>query len=123
MRLSLIVSSLVVVAALGGHGGNAGNAGTVGDARQTKSPAEPRAAGTRLEHVTWQVAEQQLKADAVVVLPLGAGASQHGPHLPLGTDQRLAEHVAGRIVQEVDVVLAPALAYHHVPGFTEYPGS
>ena len=79
-----------------------------------------RREGTRLEQVSWQVAEHQLKPETVVVLPLGAGASEHGPHLPLGTDQRLAEYVATRIVQDLNVVVAPTLAYHHVPGFTEY---
>ena len=115
MRLSLIVSSLVLVAAAGDSGGSS---------HAQQPPAPPAAArGTRLEQVSWQVAEQQLKPETVVVVPLGAGASEHGPHLPLGTDQRLAEYVATRIVQDLNVVVAPTLAYHHVPGFTEYAGS
>lgn len=49
-----------------------------------------------------------------VVLPLGA-CEQHGPHLPLDTDARVASAVARRAVAELtgelDVLLAPAQPY------------
>lgn len=58
----------------------------------------------------------------VVMLPVGA-LEQHGPHLPLGTDTLLAEHIAraavNRLADRVPVVVAPPLAYgcshHHLP--------
>jgi creatinine amidohydrolase len=60
--------------------------------------------------------------DAVAVIPVGA-CEQHGPHLPLGTDLMVAEHVvvtaAARLAGDLDVIVAPGVAVgyspHHVP--------
>ncbi|MGH8639180.1 MAG: creatininase family protein, partial [Burkholderiales bacterium] len=98
----------------------------VGAGAQQPSPAKQtaaRPAGTRLEDITWHGAEQRLKADTVVVLPLGAGAEQHGPHLKLDTDLRLASYLTRRLIDAADVVSAPALPYHVSTAFAEYPGS
>jgi creatinine amidohydrolase len=59
---------------------------------------------------------------ALVVLPVGA-IEQHGPHLPVGTDSLIVEHVAhgaaARAAGEVPVLLAPTLSFgsshHHLP--------
>ncbi|MEW5850909.1 MAG: creatininase family protein [Myxococcota bacterium] len=80
-------------------------------------------ASVELEQLTWQEAERVLTTDAVVLLPLGAGAKEHGPHLTLSNDLRLARHLTRRVMSRVDVVVAPALAFHHYPAFVEYPGS
>ena len=90
------------------------------------SPA-PRAQeptkGVRLEQLSWKDAEQVLTAQSVVVLPIGAALTQHGPHLALRTDLTLAEYFADRLVTGAAVVGVPALGYHHHPGAQEYPGS
>jgi creatinine amidohydrolase len=62
-----------------------------------------------------------------VVVPLGA-IEQHGPHLPLDTDTRIAETVAGRAVDRLgadghDVVAAPALAYGASGEHEGFPGT
>jgi mycofactocin precursor peptide peptidase len=47
----------------------------------------------------------------LLVVPLGS-CEQHGPHLPLDTDTRIAVAVADRLARaRADVVVAPALAY------------
>lgn len=84
--------------------------------------ATPRQ-GVVLAELTWQAAEPWLDRDAVVVLPLGAAAKEHGPHLRLDNDLQLAEYFAARVVTASRIVLAPTLPYHHYPAFTEYPGS
>jgi creatinine amidohydrolase len=81
------------------------------------------AKGTTLEALTWQQAESLLTADTVVVLPIGAAAKEHGPHLPLRNDLTMAEYLASRVVTASNVVVAPALPYHFYPAFVEYPGS
>jgi len=83
--------------------------------------AQPK--GVRLEQIAWPEAEALLHANAVVVIPLGGAAVEHGPHLKLGNDARLAEYFARRVVDASAVVVAPALPYHYYPAFTEYPGS
>lgn len=87
-------------------------------------PERPAALrGVLLEELTWQAAESRLKADTVVVIPIGAAAKEHGPHLLLKNDFLLAEHFKLRVLAEADVVVAPTVNYHYYPAFVEYPGS
>jgi creatinine amidohydrolase len=76
-----------------------------------------------LRDLTWGEAEAVLRGDAVVVVPIGAAAKEHGPHLRLDNDERLADYWARRLDERTDVVVAPTLAYHYYPAFVEYPGS
>ena len=62
--------------------------------------------------------------DALLVIPMGA-TEQHGPHLPLGTDFLIVEHVAraaalsARTHHGSDVLVVPTLpfgsSHHHLP--------
>jgi len=79
--------------------------------------------GTYLERLTWKEAEPLLRRTEVVLLPLGARLKEHGLHLPLNTDWRLAEGLAARVVEAVPVVAVPTLQYGYYPAFIEYPGS
>ena len=55
--------------------------------------------GVVLADLTWPQAEAILTVDAVVVTPLGAAAKEHGPHLRLDNDLRLAQYLAARVVE------------------------
>jgi creatinine amidohydrolase len=79
--------------------------------------------GIRLEDLAWSDAERQLGSDAVVVIPLGAAAKEHGPHLKLRNDLTLADYLTRRVTAAASVVIAPTLTYHFYPAFLEYPGS
>jgi creatinine amidohydrolase len=79
--------------------------------------------GVLLENLTWQEAEKALKPDTVVVIPLGAAAKEHGPHLKLKNDWTIAEYHKRRVLKAADVVIAPTVNYHFFPSFLEYPGS
>ena len=79
--------------------------------------------GTLLEDLTWQQAEGVLRSDTVVVIPLGAGSKEHGPHLRLKNDFLIAEYLKRRVLERADVVVAPTLNYHFFPAFVDYPGS
>ena len=79
--------------------------------------------GVVLADLTWVEAESVLKPDTVVVIPLGAAAKEHGPHLRLDNDWRMAQYLAERVLVASDIVLAPAVPYHYFPAFLEYPGS
>lgn len=79
--------------------------------------------GVLLSELTWLEAEQALTPDTVVVIPLGAAAKEHGPHLKLKNDLILSDYVTGRVLERADVVVAPTVTYHFYPAFLEYPGS
>jgi creatinine amidohydrolase len=85
------------------------------------SPSATR--GVRLESLTWIEAERLLTPEAVVVIPIGAAAKEHGPHLKLNNDLLLAEYFAQRVLEGAEVVIAPTVNYHFYPAFVEYPGS
>ncbi|XAL98506.1 creatininase family protein [Phycisphaeraceae bacterium D3-23] len=90
-----------------------------------QTPAHNPAArpGHMLADLTWREAERVLTRDRVVLLPLGAGAKEHGPHLRLDNDLRMADYLARRVCDAADVVVLPTVNYHFYPAFLEYPGS
>src|SRR5208282_605300 len=79
--------------------------------------------GILLEDLTWPQAEQVLRSDTVVVVPIGAESKEHGPHLKLKNDWLLAEYLKRAIMKRAAVVIAPTVNYHYYPAFIEYPGS
>jgi creatinine amidohydrolase len=76
-----------------------------------------------LEDISWTEAQKLLTPDAVVVIPLGAAAKEHGPHLPLATDFIQAEGLKNIIALERRVIIAPTVSYGYYPAFVKYPGS
>jgi creatinine amidohydrolase len=79
--------------------------------------------GVLLEDLTWYEAEKALTPETVVVIPIGAAAKEHGPHLKLKTDWTTAEYMKMRVKAKADVVIAPTIPYNFYPAFVEYPGS
>jgi creatinine amidohydrolase len=79
--------------------------------------------GVLLAELTWLEAEALLGPETIVVIPLGAAAKEHGPHLRLDNDLRLADYFRDRILAQAEVVILPTVPYHYYPAFTEYPGS
>lgn len=92
-------------------------AGAIAGAQTSKKP------GVSLADVSWYEAADALTESAVVVIPLGLAAAQHGPHLKLNHDERLAKYLASRVEAATEVVIAPPLTYHYSPALLEYPGS
>lgn len=83
----------------------------------------PAPKSVRLADVPWLDAEPALTPDAVVVIPLGPAAIEHGPHLRLGSDAILTEYLTRRVMERTPVVVAPTLPYHFEPAFDQYPGT
>jgi len=81
------------------------------------------APGILLEDLTWLEAVKALTPQTIVVLPLGAAAKEHGPHLLLKNDFLIAEWLKAQVLAKAAVVVAPTLNYHFYPAFVEYPGS
>jgi len=81
------------------------------------------ARGVLLEDLTWIEAEGVLTPTSIVVLPIGASAKEHGPHLKLKNDWTLAEYWKRQVLERAEVVVAPTIGFHFYPAFTEYPGA
>ncbi|HLW61439.1 MAG TPA: creatininase family protein [bacterium] len=79
--------------------------------------------GLYLEELTWEEAEPILGADPLVVIPVGAAAKEHGPHLPLGTDRIIAEYCTRQLVTRLPVLAMPTVTYGYFPHFSPFPGS
>lgn len=79
--------------------------------------------GVWLEDLTWPEAAERFKAGALVVVPIGAIAKEHGHHLPLKTDWMLARELGRRIAAALPVVVAPVVCFGYYPAFVRYPGS
>ena len=82
-----------------------------------------RGPGAWLEELTWPQARVWLDHDAIVVVPVGAIAKEHGHHLPLMTDWLLARELANRVAAALPVLVAPVVCFGFYPAFVRYPGS
>lgn len=76
-----------------------------------------------LESMNWIDAERVLGEDRTIVIPLGAAAKEHGPHLPLNNDALIAGWLADEVATRVPVIVAPLVNASFYPAFVEYPGS
>lgn len=76
-----------------------------------------------LENISWTAAREVLNEESTVVIPLGAGAKEHGPHLPLSTDFIQAEGLKNRVAKQRKVIITPTVSYGYYPAFIKYAGS
>jgi creatinine amidohydrolase len=100
---------------------SAGERGCGSRSRRATSGAQ-RSGSVRIAELPWTEAIARLDTSTIVVIPIGAEAKEHGPHLPLNNDWLLAEYFAQRVAASTKVVLYPTLNYHFYPSFVEYPG-
>lgn len=74
-------------------------------------------------HLTWDEVAVRIETGAAAVLPIGAGAKEHGLHLPMETDRIQADWLAGVVADAVDALVWPTLTYGYYPAFVQYAGS
>lgn len=79
--------------------------------------------GARLADLNWLQVTEVMQSGATALLPIGAAAKQHGPHLPMQTDYLQAEWLVDLLIQKLRVFAWPILAYGYYPAFVDYPGS
>lgn len=65
---------------------------------------------------------ERLATHPVAILPLGA-TEQHGGHLPLGTDNYLAEEYATRIAERINGIILPTIPYGYSWVWKDLPGT
>jgi creatinine amidohydrolase/Fe(II)-dependent formamide hydrolase-like protein len=73
--------------------------------------------------LTWDRIGERLDDGAVAILAIGAGAKQHGFHMPMGTDQIFADYFARALAKKIDALIWPTLTYGAYPAFVSYAGS
>src|SRR5215467_7149597 len=82
--------------------------------------------------MTWLEVRAEIEAGTPIVLPVGA-IEQHGPHLPLGTDGFIPQHIATETAARRRLIAAPPMFYgaysrprsgggRHFPGSVGLPG-
>ena len=79
--------------------------------------------GARAAELSWIEVEARLASGSVAILPIGAAAKEHGPHLPLATDWLTAEALGRALAEREDVLVFPSIGYGFYPAFVAYPGS
>ncbi len=85
--------------------------------------AVSQARSVRIEALPWTEAVRLLDTASIVMIPLGAQAKEHGPHLPLNNDWLLAEYFTKAVAAATPVIVYPTVNYSFYPAFLEYPGS
>jgi creatinine amidohydrolase len=73
--------------------------------------------------LTWDAVETRIASGAAAILPVGAGAKEHGLHLPMETDRIQAEFLAARLGERIDALIWPTVTYGYYPAFIAYGGS
>lgn len=66
--------------------------------------------------------KEKIDNSKIAILPVGA-VEAHGPHLPLGTDNLLAEQLSEKLAGRVNGYVLPTLPYGQVWSLRNFPGS
>lgn len=79
--------------------------------------------GAWLGELSWPEAEARYATTPVVILPFGAGAKEHGPHMPMNADQVVMHHLLDAAVASRNVIVAPPILHGWFPAFRDFPGT
>ena len=75
-----------------------------------------------LNELSWVAVGRALARDSRLIVPVGA-LEQHGPHLPLGANVRVAEAVAAEVSECQGILRAPVFSYGVTVGGGPWPGA
>jgi len=67
----------------------------------------------RWNHQSSEVIQSFMNEKKMAILPLGA-TEDHGPHLPVGTDNFICQKVCGCLAEKTGDIILPSLAYTYV---------
>jgi len=78
----------------------------------------------RFDHLTWEEINQAAALKKVVVLPIGS-IQQHGPHLPVDTDELIVTSLAlaAGERQPEKMLVAPTIPYSYCLEAMDFPGT
>jgi creatinine amidohydrolase len=75
------------------------------------------------ERLTWPEVRRAVAEDRVCLIPAGV-LEDHGPHLPIDADTRIATEICRRVAEAApdDVVLLPPVIHGYTPHHMDFPG-
>jgi creatinine amidohydrolase len=75
------------------------------------------------ERLTWPEVRRAVAEDRVCLIPAGT-LEDHGPHLPIDADTRIASEICRRAAEALpdDVVLLPPIIHGYTPHHMDFPG-
>lgn len=79
--------------------------------------------GAYLGDLSWPEAERRIAVSPIVIVPFGAGAKEHGPHLPMNADRVVMDYLLQVAVESKDVIVAPPILHGWFPAFRDFPGT
>ncbi|MDH3439404.1 MAG: creatininase family protein [Gammaproteobacteria bacterium] len=79
--------------------------------------------GDYLGDLSWPEAERRYQEAPIVILPFGAGAKEHGPHMPMNADRVVMDHLVQAAVDSKNVLVAPPILHGWFPAFRDFPGT
>lgn len=79
--------------------------------------------GHFVKDLTYEQLQPLLHEDAVVVLPVGTAAKEHGYHLPMGTDFFVTGWIAEQITEREPVLTLETIPFGYFPAFAHWAGS
>jgi creatinine amidohydrolase len=79
--------------------------------------------GAYLGDLSWPEAAERFKTSPIVIIPFGAGAKEHGPHMPMNADRVVMDYLLKVAVESTDVIVAPAIVHGWFPAFRDFPGT
>lgn len=79
--------------------------------------------GFYLGDLSWPEAKVRMSQVPIVILPFGAGAKEHGPHLPMNADYKVMEYLCKKAIESQSVIVAPPIQHGWFPAFREFPGT
>lgn len=79
--------------------------------------------GAFMGELAWPELEKRYREAPLVVLPFGAGAKEHGPHLPMNADAVVMRELCERAIAELPILVAPPILHGWFPAFRSFPGT
>lgn len=79
--------------------------------------------GAYLADLAWPEAAERLKSSPLVIIPFGAGAKEHGRHIPMNADHVVLRYLTDQAVAAADVIVVPPVLHGWLPAFRQYPGT
>lgn len=76
----------------------------------------------KISEMTWNEFDERRKTIHTVIIPSGAIES-YGPHLPLGTDIKVAEKLAELVAEKTGAFVAPSLSVGDSKSISMFPGT